>query len=251
MATSENFRTIYFMSKNRSSKMTDDDYQLLNQKYKIEIHDVTRSYIKELFLDATSSIVIPYDKEDKLEYYNKECLVFKSPDVEPDMDNFLELLQDNILNAPFTRVPIYEKVISQGCKIFVFKFPDLNDLQVNYIYELLSVIKNKVIELSEDDNIRTDIFEENLENDGRGITLEYFIRYHNITEIGIEKYDEDVYLTFSVYGDCNIEFDKIRIKEVVEIDGEDEEIENYGDMLEIDENGGFSLVSFEVELTKI
>jgi hypothetical protein len=146
----------------------------------------------------------------------------------------------------------------------------LNDSQFNYIYELLSVIKNKVLEISNDESERSDIYVDNLKidksNTDRVITLKYFIRYHNITEIGIEKYTndeeteedgkketgedgkketEDIYLTFGVYGDCNIDFNKIGINELVEKDEDDQN--EYAEATSVDSE----TIEFNLELTKV
>jgi len=167
----------------------------------------------------------------------------------------IEELQNNILNAPFTRVPIYEKLIG-GCKIFVLRFPALNDAQFNYLYELLSVVKNKVLKISSDESERSDIYSENLKTCNQNIiTLDYFIRYYNVTEIGIEKYDnenegdnDEIYLTFSAYGDCNIAFDKIKLQEKVPLDEEENNLYSKSD-LEHDE--GVDYVLFNLELVRV
>jgi len=198
------------------------------------ILDIKRSYIDpNLFLDDLNRRVYPIKNLPKIVTDNmlKQCKVFSSP---IDQNNLVEFLSNNALNSPIVRIKYHDT--NKNLELKLYKLPNLTDFQMDYIDDLFNLLN---IKLTNQDFDESPSFS----------SIDFFFKYHVITEFGMEIHNNEVYFTFMIYNPEPTQiFKELKIKEYVvvddEINSEDEE------QIEMDENDN-QVLEFDLKLELI
>jgi hypothetical protein len=200
--------------------------------------DVKRSYIKpDVYLDQLNRRVYPGKKKrnpnNLWEYYFEKAKVYSAPIDESCLVTFLA---EQALEAPIIRETFHESFDDmENFTLYVYQFPTLTDLQLNYVNDLFSVLVEKVKTPYQD-----------IEAQEESGTIDFYFRFNVIAELGMEIYENAVYLTIKTYEpEPNDIFKELSLSEAVIADEDEEDSD-----VEMDENDD-TVVNFDFNLKLI
>jgi len=153
--------TVYFISKDSYEKYVKEDpkAELTAKLFNINEEDIWRSYIDpEIYYSITGDIVKPLptskvnlsDSSDKsnCDYSNgvKEYVTLRRKDIPPPT---IESITDSVLNCPIARYQ-FDDGPQENDDITVYKFPELSVHQVDYLRDLMQIIKDEIYDYESD-----------------------------------------------------------------------------------------------------